>query len=119
MTDTAPAVAALADVDEAVVVVDSDGVVVAMSDLAQQLAGVTAEDLVGEFVEMLVPDPLRWGHQRYRRGFLAEPSAREMDPGLGPRVQRPDGTLVPIAVRLVPHQHDGRLYVAAHLTERE
>jgi hypothetical protein len=42
-----------------------------------------------------------------------------MDPGLGPRVQRPDGTLVPIAVRLVPHQYDGRLYVAAHLTERE
>jgi len=35
-----------------------------------------------------------------------------MDPGLGPELERPDGTLVPIHVVLDPHMIDGELYVA-------
>jgi PAS domain S-box-containing protein len=113
-----PEISALAAVDEAVVIVDEQGVVVAVSELAQMLTGVTADDAVGEYVEAFVPDNLRWGHERYRRGFLAEPSERDMDPGLEPRVQRPDKTFVPVAVHLEPTRVDGRLYVVAHLRER-
>ena len=73
-----------------------------------------------EFVEMLVPEKMRWGHQAYRRGYMAEPRDREMDPGLDPTAERPmDGTLVPIAVQLVPIEVEGQMYVAAHITERE
>jgi PAS domain S-box-containing protein len=112
-------IALLAAVDEAVVIVDEEGVVVALSELAQKLTGVTADEAVGEFVELFVPEQLRWGHQRYRRGFLAEPSERDMDPGLEPRAQRPDGSFVPVAVHLEPTRIDGTLYVVAHLRERE
>lgn len=98
--------------------VNIEGVVVLMSKPAEELLGVAAEDMVGEFVEMLVPSNKRWGHQAYRRGYLAEPSEREMDPGLEPEAERPDGTLVPIAVRLVPMRIDGQFYAAAHITER-
>jgi PAS domain S-box-containing protein len=112
-------VAELGAVDEAVVVVDRDGLIVAMSDAAQELTGFDAGDVVGEFVEMLVPEDRRWGHQRYRRGFLAEPSERDMDPGLRPHCQRPDGTLVAIAVHLQPVVIDDRQYVVAHLRERD
>jgi PAS domain S-box-containing protein len=113
-----PEISALAAVDEAVVIVDTEGVVVALSQLAEKLTGVTADEAVGEYVESFVPEDLRWGHQRYRRGFLAEPSERDMDPGLEPRVQRADKTFVPVAVHLEPTQIDGHLYVVAHLSER-
>jgi PAS domain S-box-containing protein len=116
--DLPPAVADLANSDEAVFVVNIDGVVVLMSPAAEKLAGVAADDMIGEFVEMLVPSSKRWGHQAYRRGYFAEPNEREMDPGLEPELERPDGTLVPIHSHLVPMRIDGTLYVAAHLTER-
>jgi two-component system sensor kinase FixL len=113
-----PEISALAAVDQAVIVVNDEGVVVALSELAEKLTGFAAQEAVGEYVESFVPEDLRWGHQRYRRGFLAEPSERDMDPGLKPRVQKPDKTFVPVAVHLEPTRIDGRLYVVAHLSER-
>ena len=93
--------------DEAVVIVDFQGVVLAMNKPAEELFKVEGEDVVGEFVEMLVPRNKRWGHQAYRRGYLVEPRDREMDP---------EGKIVPVKGRLQPVRVDGRLFVAAHLT---
>ena len=104
---------------EALVVVDQEGVIALMTEAAEALFGVASGDIAGEFVEMLVPEKKRWGHQAYRRGYQAEPNDREMDPGLEPELERPmDGTLVPIHVRLEPLRVDGRLYVVAHVSER-
>jgi len=118
MFDLPPEIAELESSDEALVVVNLEGVVVLLSKPAQALLGFTAEDAVGEFVEAMMAKELRWGHQAYRRGYQAQPSDREMDPGLEPHAQRPDGTLVPIAVRLEPRRPDGKLFVVAHVTER-
>jgi protein-histidine pros-kinase len=118
--DLPPAVTELQSSDEAIVVVNREGAIVLMTKQAEELLGVSSEDIVGEFVEMLVPEKMRWGHQAYRRGYMAEPRDREMDPGLEPAAERPmDGTLVPIDVWLEPKEVDGQLYVAAHITERE
>src|SRR5580704_19551734 len=110
---------AFSDDEGAVVVVNVEGTVVFMNPPAEKLLGVDAEDMVGEFVEMLVPEKKRWGHQAYRRGYFAEPREREMDPGLYPEAERPDGTIVPVSGMLEPVRADGVLYGAVHLTERE
>jgi PAS domain S-box-containing protein len=101
---------------EAVVIVDFEGVVLAMNKPAEDLLKMQSEDVAGEFVEMLVPNSKRWGHQAYRRGYLAEPRDREMDPGLYPEAETSEGELVPVKGRLQPVRVDGRLFVAAHLT---
>ena len=116
--DLPPAITRFESSDEAIVVVNVEGVVVLMTKPAEELLGVSSDDIVGEFVEMLVPTKKRWGHQAYRRGYLAEPSDREMDPGLEPEAERPDGTIVPLNGRLEPIRVDGALYVAAHITGR-
>jgi len=104
---------------EAVVVVDVRGIVLGMNEPAEKLFGLESEDIAGEFVEMLVPASKRWGHQAYRRGYLAEPRDREMDPGLHPEAETADGEIVPITGRLQPVRVDGRLFVAAHLARDE
>jgi hypothetical protein len=101
---------------EAVVVVDFQGVVLGMNNLAEELLHMESADIAGEFVEMLVPAKKRWGHQAYRRGYLAEPRDREMDPGLYPEAETAEGEIVPIVGRLQPVWVDGKLFVAAHLT---
>jgi PAS domain S-box-containing protein len=104
---------------EAVVVVDFQGVVLGLNAPAEQLFGMSSEDIAGEFVEMLVPSDRRWGHQAYRRGYQAEPRDREMDPGLYPEAETAEGELVPIHVRLQPVQAGGKLFVAAHVQRDE
>jgi len=100
---------------EAVVIVDFQGVVLGLNAPAEELFGMGSEDIAGEFVEMLVPTGKRWGHQAYRRGYLAEPRDREMDPGLYPEAETAEGELVPITARLQPVRAGGTLFVAAHL----
>ncbi len=100
----------------AVVIVDFQGIVLGLNKPAEELFDMASEDIAGEFVEMLVPAKKRWGHQAYRRGYLAEPNDREMDPGLYPEAETAEGEIVPIAGRLQPVRVDGRLFVAAHIT---
>jgi hypothetical protein len=104
---------------EPVVIVDFQGVVLGMNKPAEELFKMESGDIAGEFVEMLVPTKKRWGHQAYRRGYLAEPRDREMDPGLYPEAETSEGEIVPITGRLQPVRVEGRLYVAAHLTPDE
>jgi len=100
---------------EPVVIVDFQGIVLAMNKPAEEFFGMGSDDIVGEFVEMLVPTKKRWGHQAYRRGYLAEPMDREMDPGLYPEAETAEGEIIPIVGRLQPVRVDGKLFVAAHL----
>ena len=111
--DLPPRVTELEDADDAIVVIQSEGAVVLMTRAAEELFGVSSEDVVGEFVEMLVPANRRPDLQAHRSRY------REMDPGLFPEAERPDGTIVPVAARLEPISVDGELYVAVHVTERE
>jgi PAS domain S-box-containing protein len=101
---------------EPVVIVDFQGLVLGLNAPAEELFGMESADIAGEFVEMLVPEKKRWGHQAYRRGYLAEPRDREMDPGLYPEAQTAEGEIIPIKGRLQPVRVNGKLFVAAHLT---
>ncbi|HEV2361028.1 MAG TPA: PAS domain-containing protein [Acidimicrobiales bacterium] len=114
--DLPASITALAERDEAVVIVNLEGVVVLANAAAEEVFGVPIDDMVGEYAEMLVPKSRRWGHQAYRRGYFAEPSSREMDPGLDPFIERPDGSKVRIHVWLEPHKVDGEYYVESRIT---
>jgi PAS domain S-box-containing protein len=105
--------------DTAVVIVDFQGIVLGMNKPAEEFFGMDTDDIAGEFVEMLVPTKKRWGHQAYRRGYLAEPRDREMDPGLYPEAETAEGEIIPIVGRLQPVRVDGKLFVAAHMARDE
>lgn len=100
---------------EMVVIVDFQGLVLGLNKPAEEFLGMETDDIAGEFVEMLVPTKKRWGHQAYRRGYLAEPRDREMDPGLYPEAETAEGEIIPIVARLQPVRVEGKLFVAAHL----
>lgn len=102
--------------DHPIVIVDFQGIVLGINKAAEALFKMESSDIAGEFVEMLVPSSKRWGHQAYRRGYLAEPRDREMDPGLYPEAETSEGEIVPVQGRLQPVRADGKLFVAAHLS---
>jgi PAS domain S-box-containing protein len=118
MPDVPPVLADRLTSAESLVAIDHAGNIVLMTPAAEELFGVAFDDIAGEPVEFLVDSEVRFGHQAYRRGFLAEPAHREMDPGLEPKGERLDtGEKFRVHIDLEPVRNDeGTLFVVAHVT---
>lgn len=84
-----------------VMVNDGGSIVLANSSLAQ-LFGYDQQELLGQSVEILVPERLRSLHEDYRRNFFASPSRRRMGADRSMMGLRKDGTEFPIEIELQP-----------------
>jgi two-component system, sensor histidine kinase len=92
---------------DALIVVDFQGVILFANATSRSLFGYSREQLVGQSIEMLVPERFRFRHGAHLAGYLRDPTAREM----GARIidlfaRRADGTEFPAGIRLAPI-HDG------------
>ena len=70
---------------DAVVCVDADGRIVLVNAQTDRLFGYVREELVGQPVEVLVPDAFRGSHPVLRAGYVADPrpAADGRGPGAG------------------------------------
>ena len=105
----------------AMVVTDRTGRIVQINTQAEKLFGYQRTELVGQVVELLVPERLRDGHIAQRERFLMNPSLR---PGCGRELfgRRKDGTEFPIELGLSPLKSEEGLFVIAviaDITERK
>ena len=89
---------------DGLMVVDERGVIQLANAQCEELFGYTREELVGQAVEMLVPDDVRPGHPALRDGFHRSPSqgARRMGSGRKLSARRRDGSLFPVEIGLSP-----------------
>ena len=67
---------------DAVVIVDHDGKMVRVNGQAEAMFGYGREELVGQEIEVLLPERFRDRHRGQRAGFMAHPSTRPMGSGL-------------------------------------
>jgi PAS domain S-box-containing protein len=81
---------------------------------AVRLFGYDRSELVGQQVEMLVPQPLRAGHSAMRTGFFHEPQSRPMGAGRDLFGLRKDGGTFPVEIGLNPiDTEEGTMVLAA------
>jgi PAS domain S-box-containing protein len=99
-------------VPDAVVIVDGVGRIVLANAQCQAVFDRTPESLVGEPIELLVPDRFRTGHPRRRSGYGADPNPRPMGLLRLAAVRR-DGSEFPAEISLAPIAADGGHYVSA------
>ena len=88
----------------AVVGVDADGEIVYVNPQAERTFGYVQADLVGQPVEMLLPERVATRHLKHRRRFTAQPRARPMGIGLDLAGRRRDGSEFPVEISLSPVQ---------------
>jgi PAS domain S-box-containing protein len=99
---------------DAAIVVDGDGQIVLANAHAEELFGYSREELLGQSIELLVPERFRAAHVDQRRGYVAEPRKRPMGhPGLDLRGLRKDGREFPAEIALGPLETDRGLLVTA------
>ena len=87
---------------EAVVAVDREGTILQINRLTEELFGYRRDELVGQKIEVLVPEPHRAQHHDYRTNFAERPRLRRMGAGLELRGRRRDGSEFPVEISLSP-----------------
>jgi len=87
---------------DAFLVVDADGVIHLANEQCERLFGYTRSELVGQKVEILVPDEIRARHPELRASFHREPATRAMGALSELHGRRKDGSLVPVDIALSP-----------------
>jgi PAS domain S-box-containing protein len=98
---------------DAVVVIDSTGRIVFANAQTEHLFGYAPEALLGELVEVLVPEHARAAHGRQRECYVDAPRTRPMGSGLELHGRKSDGTTFPIEISLSPvDTADGKLFSA-------
>jgi PAS domain S-box-containing protein len=107
---------------DAMVVADYSGTIVLVNAQAEMTFGYHRTELLGQPVEMLVPERLRENHPAHRRLFAANPRARPMGEGRALSARRKDGSEFPVEISLSPlHTEEGGLVssVIRDITERK
>jgi PAS domain S-box-containing protein len=106
---------------DALVLVNESGVIMLSNLRAESLFGHTPAELVGQPIEVLIPERYRTAHVGYRSRFASAAQVRPMGSGLELFGRRKDGTEFPVEISLSPLQVGGRRLVSAairDITER-
>jgi PAS domain S-box-containing protein len=99
---------------DAIVIADGQGRIVLVNASTEHLFGYRRDELVGQLVEILVPERFRAAHPQHRHGYAAHPHMRSMEEGLELCGLRKDNTEFPAEIMLSPLESaEGTLVTAA------
>jgi PAS domain S-box-containing protein len=107
---------------DGVVIIDATGTIRLVNRQAESLFGYHRDELLGQSVDLLVPDRKRGAHPEHRAGYFSSPGTRPMGAGLELSARRKDGTEFPVDISLSSLETvDGLLVSAAvrDITDRK
>ena len=107
---------------DATVVVDVKGRIQLVNRQAEKLFGYSADALLGQPVELLIPERVRAVHQHHRANYMAAPHLRPMGSSLPLSGRRRDGSEFPLEASLGPLDEGGESLVIISIrdiTERK
>ncbi len=114
--------AILESAPDSIVIVREDGAITLANSQTEKLFGYSREELLGQRIDMLMPERFRARHGAHFAGYFRDPHVRPMGAGLELYGRRRDGTEFPIDINLSPIQTKAGVLVASAIrdvTERQ
>lgn len=100
-----------------IMVADQSGQIVSANQMANQLFGYQAGELLGQSVETLVPTQVSQYHQHLRESFNAQPQIRAMGHNRDLNARCKDGSVFPVEISLSYFRLDDKLYAIAYIID--
>jgi two-component system sensor kinase FixL len=101
----------------AMVLVNREGMMLQVNSQTEKMFEYSADELIGQPVEVLTPSSVAPQHAMYREAFFAKPAVRAMGAGRDLSGRRKDGSLFPVEIGLNPFQSDEGLLVLASIVD--
>lgn len=94
--------AAVEAAPNAMIMVDARGTIVLVNSQTEALFGYTRAELLGQRIELLVPNDMKERHPTFVKVYMAQPTPRPMGSGRDLYAQRKDGSRFPVEIGLHP-----------------
>lgn len=107
---------------DAIIEVDDQGRIVLLNLVTEEMFGYGRGELMGQPVEILLPEQFRDAHAGHRAWYRFHAATRPMGAGLALRAQRKDGSRFPVEISLSPVESEEGFRVTAvirDITERK
>jgi PAS domain S-box-containing protein len=102
---------------DAIVIVDQSGHIVLVNAQTERLFGYLRAELLGQSIEILVPERFRGAHVDHRAGYFRSAGIRPMGADLELHGRRKDGTEFPVEISLSPLDTEEGLLVASAIRD--
>lgn len=87
---------------DAIVIVDDQGIIRRTNAKAELLFGYPRSEMIGQVIDLLVPEKQREMHLAHRLTYMEDPHTRRMGTGLDLKAKRRNGTEVLVDINLAP-----------------
>ncbi|HUO63191.1 MAG TPA: PAS domain S-box protein [Terriglobales bacterium] len=102
---------------EAILIVDRNGAITSVNRKTEEMFGYSREALLGQPLEMLLPERVRARHVGHRASYFRDPHVRPMGQGLDLVARRSDGTEFPVEISLSYVETEDGLRALAFVTD--
>ena len=102
---------------DAMIVVNGRGEIVLISIQTEKIFGYNRDELVGQQVEILIPERYTTTHLQHRENFFRNARTRNMGTGLELFGRKKDGTEFPVEISLSPLETEEGLLVSAAIRD--
>ncbi len=102
---------------DATLLVRGDGTIADLNHYAEVLFGYEREELVGQNLNVLIPERFRGVHAHHSAGYMHEPRPRAMGSGMDLWGLRKDGGEFPVDIALSPRQTAEGTYVVCSIRD--
>ena len=112
----------LENAPDAMVITDERGTIAVVNHQAEAMFGYGRQEMLGQPVEMLLPERLRRRHVGLRAEYMAQPRVRPMGAGMDLFGVRKDGSEIPVEISLSQAHSVGGKFVSSvirDVTERK
>ena len=107
---------------DAMIIIDEHGKIAIVNGQAEEMFGYQRSEMLGQRIEMLLPERLRRVHVGHRSGYGLDPRLRPMGQGQDLVARRKDGTEFPVEISLSPVKANNGRFVSSvirDVTERK
>ena len=99
------------------VMTNGEGKIILVNAQVETFFGYTRDELIGQPIEMLVPERFQSQHAGFRHGYLGDARARPMGAGRELFARRKDGSEFPVEIGLNPIHTPEGLFVLASIVD--